>query len=116
MFDSDAMLSSLVVIAIVFMAVFDAILYFLFKARLAHSPRNIIAITLTTLFLLSSSLLIKSTNPSGEIVRGWPVSFWVNGSFDFFKLICGLLFYSLFVLDGFAIIKIIRKKVFKKAR
>lgn len=116
MFDLNAFGSSLVVVAIVFMALFDAILYFLFKVRLAHSPRNIIGIILGTLLLLGFSLIYKSENLSGDVVRGWPVGYLVGRNIDYFKLICGLLFYSLFVLDGFTIIKILRMKVFKKKK
>ncbi|MCA9380580.1 hypothetical protein KC675_05365 [Candidatus Dojkabacteria bacterium] len=116
MFDVDTFGSSLVVIAIVFMALFDGILYFLFKVRLAHSRRNIIGIILGTLLLLSFSLIYERENESGEVIRGWPVGYLVGGNIDYFKLICGLLFYSLFVLDGFTIIKIFRMKVFKKKR
>ena len=112
----DTLLSSLVVIAIVFMALFDAILYFLFKIRLAHSRRNIIGIVIGTITLLTLSLLINTEGPNGEDLRGWPVNFWIDGEIHIFKLICGLLFYSLFVLDGFTIIKILRMKVFKKSK
>ncbi len=112
----DTLVSSLVVIAIIFMALFDAILYFLFKVRLAHSRRNIIGIIVGTILLLTLSLLIKTDGSDGEVLRGWPVSYWVDGKIDVFKLICGLLFYSLFVLDGFTLIKILRMKVFKKSR
>lgn len=112
----DTLVSSLVVIAIVFMALFDGLLYFLFRIRLAHSRRNIIGIVLGTITLLTLSLLINTESPNGEDLQGWPVNFWINGEIDFFKLICGLLFYSLFVLDGFTIIKILRMKVFKKSK
>lgn len=109
--------TSLVVLGIVFMAFLDALLYFLFKVRLAHSRRNIIAILVATSFLATLSLLIKTTTQNGgeEIVgRGWPVAFLLNGKISIFNLFAILLFYLLFVLDSFTIIKILRLKVYNK--
>jgi hypothetical protein len=112
----DAFISSLVIVGILFLVIFDVLLYVFFKARLAHSRRNIFFILITTFFFTFAGLLYVRENDIGEVVRGWPLAYYIGDEIDYIKLIFGIIFYFLFVLDTFTIVKILRKKVFKKLK